>query len=93
MFKQGLKCIKGNIIQDKLSNSCLGTRSFYTTTNVLLAELLINQCPRSFLDFLFPDINEKVERSLMKQKENNQNNKTLRIYAPGDKICQKLQII
>ena len=57
-FKQGLKCIKGNTIQDKLSKFLFKYQIMpRTTTGVMLTELLINQCPRSCLKFLFPDIN------------------------------------
>ena len=57
-FKQGLKCIKGNMIQYKLSKFLFKYQIMpHTTTGCMLTELLINQCPRSCLKFLFPDIN------------------------------------
>ena len=60
----------------------------YTTTDVSPAELLINR-PRSCLDFLYPVVSGKVERFQRKQKENHDNSKTLRIFAPGDQILAK----
>ena len=39
------------------------------TTGVSPAELLINRHPSSCLDFLFPDVSERVERSKRKQKQ------------------------
>ena len=41
------------------------------------------------MDFLFPDISGRVERSQRKQKENHDNSKTLRMFAQGDKIFAK----
>ena len=61
----------------------------HKTTGVSPAELSINRRPRCCLDFLFPDVSERVERSQRKQKENHDNSKTLRMFAPGDKILAK----
>ena len=58
----------------------------HTTTGVSPAELLINRRPRSFL---FPDVSGGFKRCQRKQKENHDNSKTLRMFAPGDKILAK----
>ena len=87
---RGLKSTEGNTIQDKLPKFLFKYRIMpHTTTGVSPAELLINRRPRCCLDFLFPDVSGRIERSQRKQKENHDNSKTLRMFAPGDKILAK----
>ena len=61
----------------------------HTTTGVSPAELLNNGHPRSCVNFLFPGVSVRVEKSQRKQKENHDNSKTLRMFAPGEKIWLK----
>jgi hypothetical protein len=59
--KQWPKRTSGTIVQEKLSKFLFTYRHTpQTTTGVAPAQLLMNRCPRSRLNRLFPDLSERV---------------------------------
>ena len=86
-FKEGMKKIKGDTLQTKLSRFLFSYRiTPHTTTGLSPAELMMSRRLRSALDILMPDVKTKVQQKQLKQKENHDNKKRLRSFAPGDNV-------
>ncbi|KAL3988098.1 5-hydroxytryptamine receptor 3 [Sarotherodon galilaeus] len=74
-FKEGMKKVKGDTLQTRLSRFLFSYRiTPHATTGLSLAELMMSQRLRSVLDLLMPD------------KENHDTKKRLRSFTPGDKV-------
>jgi hypothetical protein len=88
--KNGLKRTPGTTVQEKLSKFLFTYRiTPQTTTGVAPAQLLMNRCPRSRLDRLFPDLSERVAKHHAKQAEQHDTSKPLRTFAIGDTVYVK----
>jgi len=86
-FKQGIKRITGDTIQDRLSKFLFHYRiTPHTTTGVPPAELLMGRRLRSRLDLLFPDVSQKVESQQLKQKQLHDTSKPVRTFTVGDLV-------
>ena len=88
--KNGLKRTPGTTVQEKLSKFLFTYRiTPQTTTGVAPAQLLMNRCPRSRLDRLFPDLSERVAKHHAKQAEQHDTSKPLRTFVVGDTVYVK----
>lgn len=86
-FKEGMKKIKGDALQTKLSRFLFSYRiTPHATTGVSPAELMMSRRLRSAFDLLMPDVKTKVQRKQLKQQENHDTKKRLRSFAPGDNV-------
>ena len=86
-FKQALKRIQGNSIQEKLFKFLFQYQiTPHTTTGIAPAELLMGRRLRSRLDLLFPTVSQKVESKQLKQKEEHDATKPVRTFSIGDLV-------
>ena len=86
-FKQGLQLTEGDSLQDRLSKFLFRYRvTPHSTTGLSPAEMLLKRRVRTRLDVLYPEVNQKVEKSQQKQKLAHDNSKPLRSFAVGDHI-------
>lgn len=86
-FKEGMKKVKGETVQTRLSRFLFSYRiTPHATTGLSPAELMMSRRLRSASDLLMPDVKTKVQQKQQKQKENHDTKKRLRRFAPGDKV-------
>ncbi|XP_039887198.1 uncharacterized protein K02A2.6-like [Simochromis diagramma] len=86
-FKEGMKKVKGDTLQTRLSRFLFSYRiTPHATTGLSPAELMMSRRLRSVLDLLMPDVKTKVQHKQLKQKENHVTKKRLRSFTPGDKV-------
>ncbi len=86
-FKEGMKKIKSDTLQTRLSRFLFSYRiTPHTTTGLSPAELMMSRRLRSALDVLLPDVKAKVQQKQLKQKKNHDTKKRLRSFAPGDNV-------
>ncbi|XP_039456715.1 uncharacterized protein K02A2.6-like [Oreochromis aureus] len=70
-FKEGMKKVKGDTLQTRLSRFLFSYRiTPHATTGLSPAELMMSRRLRSVLDLLMPDVKTKVQHKQLKQKEN-----------------------
>ncbi|XP_030580469.1 uncharacterized protein K02A2.6-like [Archocentrus centrarchus] len=86
-FKEGMKKVKGDTLQTRLSRFLFSYRiTPHATTGLSPAELMMSRRLRSAFDLLMPDVKTKVQQKQLKQKESHDTKKKLRSFAPGDKV-------
>lgn len=70
-FKEGIKKIKGDTLQTRLSRFLFSYHiTLNATTGLSPAELMMSRRLRSAFDLLMPDVKTKVRQKQLKQKEN-----------------------
>lgn len=80
-FKAGLKKIKGETLETRVSRFLFSYRiTPQTTTGVSLAEMKMSRRLRSTFDLLLPDLAAKVQKKQLKQKEEHDNSVGLRTF-------------
>uniref|UniRef100_A0A3B3B4L9 Gypsy retrotransposon integrase-like protein 1 n=1 Tax=Oryzias melastigma TaxID=30732 RepID=A0A3B3B4L9_ORYME len=86
-FKEGMKKIKGDTLQTKLSRFLFSYRiTPHATTGLSPAELMMSRRLRSAFDPLMPDVKTRVQKKQLKQKEIHDTKKTLRSFGPGENV-------
>ncbi|KAI3360353.1 hypothetical protein L3Q82_014654, partial [Scortum barcoo] len=86
-FKEGMRKMKGETLQTRLSRFLFSYRiTPQTTTGLSPAELMMSWRLRSALDLLMPDVKTKVQQKQLKQKKTHDTNRKLRRFTPGDKV-------
>ncbi|XP_061570028.1 uncharacterized protein K02A2.6-like [Cololabis saira] len=86
-FKEGMKKVKGDTLQTRLSRFLFGYRiTPHAVTGLSPAELMMSRRLRSAFDLLLPDVKTRVRQKQLKQKENHDLKKRLRSFAPGDNV-------
>lgn len=83
-FKEGLRKVKGDTLETRLSRFLFNYRiTPHATTGVSPAEMLMARKLRSTFDLLLPDIKAKVQQ---KQQESHDKNAKLRVFTTGDDV-------
>lgn len=86
-FKEGMKKMKGETVQIKLSrflfSYCITP---HATTGLSPAELMMSRRLRSALDLILPDLSKKVQQKQLQQKHDHDKNSKLRSFATGDSV-------
>ncbi|XP_041961667.1 uncharacterized protein K02A2.6-like [Alosa sapidissima] len=86
-FKEGMKKMKGDSVQTRLSRFLFSYRiTPHATTGLSPAELMMARRLRSVFDLLLPDMKSKVQEKQLKQKQAHDTSKRLRSFSPGDKV-------
>lgn len=86
-FKGGMKKIKGDTLQTRLSRFLFSYRiTPHATTGLSPAELMMLRRLRSAFDLLMPDVKSKVQQKQLKQKQTHDTNRTVRSFSPGDNV-------
>ena len=89
-MKLGIKCTKGESLQEKLSKFLFEYRiTPHSTTGVAPCELLMKRRLRSRFDLLHPEVSKKVESQQKKQVEFHDNSRPLRSFKVNDKVYAK----
>nr|XP_023659478.1 uncharacterized protein K02A2.6-like [Paramormyrops kingsleyae] len=86
-FKEGMKKMRGDTLQTRLSRFLFSYRiTPHATTGLSPAELMLSRRLRSVLDLILPDVKAKVQEKQLKQKRIHDTNKRLRTFTPGDEV-------
>jgi len=86
-FKNGLKHTQGASIQERMFKFLFTYQiTPLTTTGVAPAQLLMGRRLRSHLDWLFPDLSQRVEKQQANQAKQHDNAKPLRSFQVDDPV-------
>ena len=86
-MKRGLKCTPGRNIKEKLSRFLFDYRiTPHATTGVPLCQLLMNRQLRSRFDLLYPTVAKKMEHRQLKQREQHDKQRPLRVFVVDDPV-------
>lgn len=89
-LKDALRKMTGHSLETKLSRFLFQYRiTPHTTTGVSPAEMLFGRRPKSHLDLLHPDIEERVVRGQDTQKLRRDQHAKDRVFQPGDHVYVK----
>ena len=86
-FKQALRQMEGESVEDKLARFLLNYRiTPHSTTGVSPAELLMGRKLRTRFDLWLPDLQMSVEKKQWKQKQCHDKKKPVREFKTGQKV-------
>ena len=71
IFKNGLKTVQGNSLDERLAKLLFSYRTtLQTTTSLTPGELMFSRQLKTHFDFMLPNIQDRVEERQVKQKNN-----------------------
>ena len=85
IFKNGLKTIQGNSLDERLAKLLFSYRTTpQTTTGLIPGELMLGRQLKTRFNFMFPNIQDRVEERQVKQKSNFDNRVKEHTFEIGD---------